>query len=352
MINLIYKPIYFICLIATIAFFSCNTNTKNANINPLSIIDKSKTTYYNSDSIELNPFEFFGVVEFQRIDEGMVTNLLFKTLDTIQPVITEAGDKLNLKSLDEIYISEAVYKTSNDEAEIKIVSNGNIKLKKLKVGERYKMIYAYQSDSEFHRLDPASDDIHDGYYIVDIVPVGDKLAREFISLENVPNTTKNQNNITDSEGDKKASGVTYYNNFNGQSLKDGERILKVYWRNENTCYLKIDMGECCRYCSEELIVPKGKKWILIYIDEDFTYENNFILGAVPELIIDGQNEVIYGRQFSNIKKIHLAKARDENYKYYSGSKVKCISSRRQGKLAPSGNFIDYIGTVWFLEVNE
>ena len=140
--------------------------------------------------------------------------------------------------------------------------------------------------------------------------------------------------------------------FQGQKLKSGEKIIKINWGKENKTNYTRDMSyNGPRYSSNVLIVPNGKKWILLYLNEDITYEGGNVIGAVPDLFIDDIEAEIYNRRFSNPNNINLSRAKDENFKYYSGSKIKAISSRKDGK-GIGDNFIDYKGELWFLEIND
>ena len=140
--------------------------------------------------------------------------------------------------------------------------------------------------------------------------------------------------------------------FQGQTLKAGEKIIKINWGKENKINYTSDMTyNGPRYASNILIVPNGKKWILLYLNEDITYESGNVIGAVPDLFIDNIEAEIHNRRFSNPNNINLSKAKDENFKYYSGSKIKAISSRNDGK-GVGDNFIDYKGELWFLEIND
>jgi sporulation protein YlmC with PRC-barrel domain len=140
--------------------------------------------------------------------------------------------------------------------------------------------------------------------------------------------------------------------FKGQPLKVGEKIIKMSWNKENVTNYDTDMSYSgVRYASKSSKVPLGKKWVLLYIDEDFTFESGHVVGSVPDLFIDNKNNRINNRRFSNENDINLSKAKDENIKIYSGSTVKAISSRTNGR-GVGDNFIEYHGELWFLEIND
>lgn len=142
------------------------------------------------------------------------------------------------------------------------------------------------------------------------------------------------------------------NEFQGQTLKNGEKIIKINWDKEIQTNYSRDMSYSgSRYASKSLIVPNGKKWILLYINEDFTFESGQVVGSVPDLFIDNTRNEIGNRRFSDENNINLSKAKDENIKTYSGSTIKAISSRTNGN-GPGDNYIEYKGEMWFLEIND
>lgn len=141
--------------------------------------------------------------------------------------------------------------------------------------------------------------------------------------------------------------------FQGQKIKNNEKIIKINWGKEIRVNYTRDMSyQGSRYASKSYKVPTGKKWILLYINEDFTFEEDgLVLGSIPNLFIDNKEQKFYGRQFSHSNNINLSRAKDENFKYYSGSVIKAVSSRTNGK-GMGNNFVDYLGEIWFLEINE
>ena len=155
------------------------------------------------------------------------------------------------------------------------------------------------------------------------------------------------------EGNPELQNSDNYNTtFQGQQLKAGEKIIKINWGMENKTNYTRDMDYSGgRYSSKSLSVPSGKKWILLYINEDFTFKSGQVVGSVPDLFIDNKKEEINNRHFSNADNINLSRAKDENFKYYSGSNIKVISSRTNGN-GVGDNFIEYKGEIWFLEIND
>lgn len=141
------------------------------------------------------------------------------------------------------------------------------------------------------------------------------------------------------------------NAFDGQ-LKKGEKIIEINWSKEIKVNYTKDMSyDGSRYSSKSFKIPQGKKWILLYINEDLIFDDGTVIGAIPNLFIDNKEQVFYGRRFSNPNNINLSRAKDENFKYYSGSIIQAVSSRTNGK-GMANDFIDYKGEIWFLEINE
>jgi sporulation protein YlmC with PRC-barrel domain len=140
--------------------------------------------------------------------------------------------------------------------------------------------------------------------------------------------------------------------FQDETLKNGENIIKIIWGKEIKTNYDTDMSYSgSRYASKSFTVPIGKKWILLYIDEDYTFESGLVVGSVPDLFIDKKENKIGSRRFSNKNDINLSRAKDENIKIYSNSTIKAISSRTNGK-GVGDDFIDYKGEMWFLEIND
>jgi sporulation protein YlmC with PRC-barrel domain len=143
--------------------------------------------------------------------------------------------------------------------------------------------------------------------------------------------------------------------FKGQTLKEGEKVIKINWGKENKTSYRSDWSGYSRYASNSLTVPNGKKWILLYINEVFTFESGQALNSVPDFYIDKREYEINNRRFSDENNINLPRAKDENIKIYSGSTIKAISSRVNGKnrgMLVGVEFIEYKGDMWFLEINE
>ncbi len=161
-----------------------------------------------------------------------------------------------------------------------------------------------------------------------------------------PIIEKQTNDNIDEEQNSASQGEI----FQGQKLKDGEKIIEIEWSKEIKTNYTTDF-EGPRYSSKTLTVPYGKKWILLYIDEDYTYEGGSVIASVPDLFIDNKMEDFRDRRFSKPDNIHLSRAKDENLIIYSKSTVKGISSRQNNK-GYGGDYIEYIGKMWFLEINE
>ncbi len=137
--------------------------------------------------------------------------------------------------------------------------------------------------------------------------------------------------------------------FLNQKLKQGERIVTIKWAMEKQVRLPIDNDEG-RFASENNTVPNGKKWIMIYANEDYVFED-LVVSMVPMLSLDNKVKMVYGMQNTEKTTINLSKAKDENTKYYSGTNIKGVSSREKGK-GQGEDFRNYKGELWFIEVNE
>ena len=138
-----------------------------------------------------------------------------------------------------------------------------------------------------------------------------------------------------------------------KAKKQGAEIILVFYHMgvENITEPTKLQNDAVRFASQQIIVPKGKKWILLYINEDYTWDDKLVVSSIPYLLIDKKEEKFGNRRFSNPNDIHLARAKDENFRYYSGTTIKTVSSRFQGTGYGNG-FIDYKGEMWFLEINE
>jgi hypothetical protein len=170
-----------------------------------------------------------------------------------------------------------------------------------------------------------------------------------ITKSNPFNSTINNNTIDINNSD--TPNQTKRELFQGQELKAGEKIITINWGKENKTNYTRDVNGGSRYVSNSYTVPQGKKWVLLYINEDFTFESGDVIGSIPDLFFDDKLEGINNREFSNPVNINLSKAKDEYFKYYSGSTIKAISSRRNGN-GIGENFKDYKGELWFLEMNN
>ena len=175
--------------IGVLVIVGCNNKADNNNLyNSLSFLDKDRIIYYNSDSIALHPFEHFNIVKFETVEAGAFENpyVKLKITDTIQSIKLNSGEIIKVKVLDSALSFEAENDNSKYEYPYSNVSSVQYKFKTDEVpffrtiekGKTYKIIYVYQSDIEYHRIDPPSDAYNDGYIILDIVPVEEKFERE------------------------------------------------------------------------------------------------------------------------------------------------------------------------------
>ena len=142
------------------------------------------------------------------------------------------------------------------------------------------------------------------------------------------------------------------NTINGQKLKSDERLVKFNWGMENPTSLTRDMDANSRFASKTLKVPNGKVWILLHVDDYYYYENDRVVQVVPYLSVN--KEIIdwsYKRKFSEKQNIDLSRAKIENLIFYPNETIKTISNYRKGE-AFRGDFYDFKGEIWFLELNS
>ena len=176
----------------TLIFISCkDTNYQDEKSeSSLSFLNQERIIYYENDSVLVHPFELFNVVKFKSIENEMHLDLVFDIIDSIQKtkinLYSSNVEYKNIKSTDTtIYIfgdrllAKGEVSINNYSATVKLKTDEGYITRKIVIGT-YKVIYGYFSDSEFHRIDPASDAYADGYYIVDIVPINNntKFERE------------------------------------------------------------------------------------------------------------------------------------------------------------------------------
>lgn len=139
--------------------------------------------------------------------------------------------------------------------------------------------------------------------------------------------------------------------FQGQELKIGEKIIKMNWGMENKIHLTRDHG-FGHFVSPIMIVPSGKKWVMLYSMENYKFNNSGLeLSMVPNLSVDNNIKEVYGMLHEDKNKINLSKAKDENVKYYSGSRIQAISNREKSNY-DGEDFDNYNGEIWFLEFNQ
>src|ERR1700743_310932 len=113
--------------------------------------------------------------------------------------------------------------------------------------------------------------------------------------------------------------------FEGQELKDGEKIIKINWGTENTVHLARDYYGG-HYASKSRIIPSGKKWVLLYAKEDYTYSKSTI-SVVPLVGYDKNVDNSIDASYGSNDNINLSRAKDENRKYYSGTRIIGIADR-------------------------
>ncbi len=141
------------------------------------------------------------------------------------------------------------------------------------------------------------------------------------------------------------------NYFNGEKLNTGDKIIKVNWGMENTTNFSRDFNkDNPRFSSEKLTVPSGKVWILLYIDEHYTFEG-LKLDVVPQLFVDNKNiDWSYRRNFSNKSNVKISNAKIQNLIFQSNQTIFAVSDRQKGN-GTGEDFYEYNGEMWFLETN-
>ncbi len=154
-------------------------------------------------------------------------------------------------------------------------------------------------------------------------------------------------------------GINYTSNaeesnyFNGSKLKTGERIIQVTYNQD----LTITTNYGLYYRTKSLTVPNGKKWILVYAQDEYFFPSGSSVYEISEVSINGKIETFLtdfggrndGRNYFYSKNINIAKAKDENMKLYSGDVVFAISRR---KVDDAVKYDRYGGEICFLEVND
>ena len=68
-----------------ILFLFTACKDENENLSIFSFIDEERIYYLNNnDSVFVNPYQFFSIVEFKEIEFGMNESLVFTVIDSIQ----------------------------------------------------------------------------------------------------------------------------------------------------------------------------------------------------------------------------------------------------------------------------
>jgi hypothetical protein len=156
-----------------------------------------------------------------------------------------------------------------------------------------------------------------------------------------------ENKVTSKENFPSSSSPLVFQN---QQLKEGEQIIKIHWGMDNVVKYERDY-DGVRYTTNNIKVPNGKKWVLLYMVESYWYDSGLQLQLMPDIFIDGKDMGSFDKGFADSTTINLSRAKDKWFKVYSNSTILCVSSRRTG-VANGGNFTRYVGDIWFLEMNE
>jgi hypothetical protein len=175
---------YSIIISSALLLLSCkqvNDNTKTTE-SSLLYISEERVVYYQNDSITIHPFEQFNIVKLDAINNEMFETLEFSIKDTLQTIRVLGNNIPKQKYLaNGNSLSICNYKDFiSDEkgATITFKTYSGKLSRRIEKGNEYKIIYCYKSDSEVRRTNVATDDLIEGYYIVDILPLNEKFERE------------------------------------------------------------------------------------------------------------------------------------------------------------------------------
>ncbi|MFH6965830.1 RHS repeat domain-containing protein [Flavobacterium sp. FlaQc-28] len=139
--------------------------------------------------------------------------------------------------------------------------------------------------------------------------------------------------------------------WNGQELGANEKIITLQWDNKTKTgmWKRSNMvGNINRWCSDEMTVPYGKIWVLLYGTlEEQMHEGDDIkeyYGAEIK-INNGRNEPQIFQLHEQDMDIPFSEAKDRKMRIYAGSKVTGYIPGIEGK------FFYVKGNVYFLEID-
>ncbi len=136
-------------------------------------IEKSRTVYAGNDSLYLWPFELFSIMTFKNVSEtGLYESLEFimdKTNSTMAFIDALNKFTYNGNFNDTLWTGNKVI--------IKLKTIDGVLEREIIKGEKYKVIFAYISDSEVLRTNIGTEHASD-YYIVDIIKINEKFQRQ------------------------------------------------------------------------------------------------------------------------------------------------------------------------------
>jgi hypothetical protein len=170
-------------IIKYLAILSLFTSCKDEkeNLSTLSFLNEERTYYLNNnDSVFVNPYQFFSIVEFKEIEFGMNESLVFTVIDSIQECrilnskrsLKNAHEQLtfsfeNFKMLDESNTLEIILDTREGEL-----------IRTIEKDKKYKVLYFYRIDPTVYRNNLGTDDFIEGMEIIDIVSVEEDFKKD------------------------------------------------------------------------------------------------------------------------------------------------------------------------------
>lgn len=146
---------------------------KRNNSNPHENIDKHRRIYVEGDSLILHPFEIYREMKFDGVLCGLLFYLDFSG-NTPNSKVT-FNDTFTSFSYDGDFDERLSWTGTN--AEITLVSLNDTLRRRIVKNHTYKVIYSYEQDDAVLRSNVPTDNVS-GYYVIDIVPVGQKFERQ------------------------------------------------------------------------------------------------------------------------------------------------------------------------------
>lgn len=218
--------------------------------------------------------------------------------------------------------------------------------KNLDGSEYYKINYKYEFDNQGNWIRRTSDNNADypGYIVERTI--------EYYG-ENETETAQQKVSKIDTLSQSQPETPTVPNKevWNGQELGANEKIITLQWDNKTKTgmWKRSNMvGNINRWCSDEMTVPYGKIWVLLYgtLDEQMHEGDDIKEYYGAQIKIDnGRNESQIYELYEQDMDIPFAEAKDRKMRIYAGSKVTGFIPGIEGK------FFYVKGNVYFLEID-